>query len=241
VSAYADSAAPGGETSHYRVTAVDTSGNESSPASVQATRPPPPGDPPGDVYDGFVTDAGCGACSAGVVNGELQTTIAGGADNLDTAYGWRDAGAQTGRVYTRHVLRLATDQTLAGDLIIHQLLDTANRIVYQLSLNANRRLVLYSPAGGLRATTLSTTLPITVPNNDTPIRIEISALPNSSITVRADGADRYTLSNLAGATTTNPRYLRIGIIRYGGTTTNEPVTTHNHAVDITTTDWLGAP
>jgi hypothetical protein len=175
-----------------------------------------------------------------MVGGELRATIAGGADSVDTAYGWRDTGGLTGRVYTRHLVSLPTSQNPAGHLVIHQLLDAGNRIVYQLSINPSRQLGLYSPPGGLRSSAISIPLTATVPTDGTPTRIEVSALANTSITVRANGTDIYTLTGLTGATTTAPRHLRTGSIRYDSTTT-QPVTTHHSAVDITTTGWLGTP
>jgi hypothetical protein len=245
-STYQDATAGPGETSYYRITALASTGNESAPATIAATRPSPPagagsGGGGEDAYDRLVTDTGCGGCSATLVNGELRTVIAGGVDNLDTAYGYRDVGDRAGRVYTRHILRLPGGQAVGGDLIVHQLLDGSNRIVYQLSVNAARKLVLYSPAGGLRAAAISTVLPIAVPLDGGAIRLEVSALRNDSVIVRADGADRYALGGLAGATSSNPRHLRIGILRYGTSTTTEPVTAHHDGVDITTTAWLGAP
>lgn len=49
ITSYIDSAAPAGAVSYYRVTAVDTSGNESSPATANALRPDvaPPAPPAG--------------------------------------------------------------------------------------------------------------------------------------------------------------------------------------------------
>ena len=129
----------------------------------------------------------------------------------------------------------------ANDLIIlFQVLDSGNRLVYQLSLNPSRQLVLYSPAGGLRTTSVSAVLGVTIPNDGSETRIEVSALRNSSVIVRVDGTDRYTLTGLTGATTTDQRYLRAGLIRYGGTTTDEPVASWHRAVTTSTTGWLGA-
>jgi hypothetical protein len=51
-SAFADAAAPAGATSYYRVTAVDTSNNESAPATAQADRP---NTPPQGTYDLLVS------------------------------------------------------------------------------------------------------------------------------------------------------------------------------------------
>jgi hypothetical protein len=144
-------------------------------------------------------------------------------------------------VYTRDVLRLANGQTLQGDLILHQLLDGRHAIVYQLSLDAGRQLVLYSPPGGLRASAISTVLPVTVPADGRSVRIEVSALRNSSVAVRVDGAEVLALTGLAGSTGSSPRYLRVGIVRYGTATTNEPVTVYHDGVDVSDAGWIGAP
>ena len=51
---------------------------------------------------------------------------------------------------------------------------------------------------------------------------------------------RSTLTGLSGATTANPRYLRVGIEEYAGSST-QPVTVYHAHVATSTTDWLGAP
>jgi hypothetical protein len=196
-----------------------------------------------DVYDGFVTDAGCSGCSIGFVGSELEARIAGGADTLDTAYGFRNFGALSGRTWSRDIVRLPAGQVLAADLILFQLLDTSNRLIYQLSLASDRKLVFYSPAGGLRATAISSKLStVTIPNDGTSsTRLEVSALRNDSVVVRVNGTDRLSITGLAGATTGNPASLRAGIVRYGGTSTNAPVTAYHRAVNISASGWLGAP
>jgi hypothetical protein len=195
----------------------------------------------GAAWDGFVTDAGCGACTAVVSGDTLTAHIAGGADTLDTAYGTQTFGPVPARLWLRDVLRLPQGYALAGDLILLQVLDGANRIVYQLSIATDRRLVVYSPPGGLRATQISNKTSVVIPADGTERRIEVSALRNASLILRVDGVDRLTVSGLTGATTTAPTRLRAGIIRYGGSSTNDPQTAWHRAVDTSSTGWLGEP
>ena len=193
------------------------------------------------AWDGFVTDAGCAACTAVVSGDTLTARIAGGADTVDTAYGTQTFGPTPGRLWLRDVLRLPQGYALAGDLIVLQVLDGADRIFYQLSIATDRRLVVFSPPGGLRATQISTKTSVVIPTDGTERRVEVSALRNDSLILRVDGVDRLTVSGLTGATTTAPTRLRAGIIRYGGTSTNDPQTTQHRAVDTSTTGWLGDP
>jgi hypothetical protein len=243
-SQFTDTSAPSNAQSFYRVRAVDTSGNESTPASASAITPaPPPGTSP---YDSFVVDQGCGGCTAVWQDPELTATVAGGADTLDSAYGLKDFGGATGaggRVFARDVLRFPQGQTLGGNLSVFQIRDVSNNLVYEIYVaGSDRTLRFYSPAGGLRATSINLTTGVIVPNNGTDAsRIEISALKNGSLVVRIDGVDKIALTTLTGATTGNQRYLRAGIDHYDAATTNDQKKAFHTAVGTSQADWLGAP
>ena len=81
-SVYNDTAAPDGQVSYYRITAVDTSNNESDPASASATRPTPTAGSYTHVEIGNPTPAGS---ISTITEGVAYNLIAGGADIYGTA------------------------------------------------------------------------------------------------------------------------------------------------------------
>ncbi len=238
---YVDAAAPSDATSFYKVTAVDGSDNESALSAVASATTPPADDM--GPYEEYTIDGGCSGCSLTWNDPELTATIAGADDQADTAVATDDVGGPSGlsgRVFTRTVFRLAPGQTLAAQLYVFHLADTSGREVFSLFVNQSRILRLSSPAGGLQSTSINASTGVTVPNDGTPVVIEVSALRDDSVVVRVDGVDRIDLGGLAGATTANPRNLSVGILRYSGTST-APVTVHHANVGVSTSDWLGVP
>jgi hypothetical protein len=204
-----------GTTLRVRVTATNAGGS-----SVAASAPTAGvTNPAGSFYDSTVVDPGCGGCLVGVdAAGTLSARIQGGADGVDTAYGLRDFGGTTGltgRVYVRTLLGLAAGQTLSQNLAVLQVRDASNALVYELYLTPSRMLTLWSPVAALRSVSINQSTGVVAPNNGTStIRVEVSALANSSLTVRVNDVDRFTIDNLTGATTGNQRYLRAGIDHY---------------------------
>ena len=244
-SQYTDSSAPAGTTSWYKVSSVDSTGNESAQSAAVSVTTPPTGGGGGDgpVRDCSRSSSGCSGCALVWSDPELRATIAGAGANVDTAYATDELGAATGlsgRVFTRSVVRLEPGQTLAGQLYAFVLKDVDGEVVYELFVNQNRVLRLQSPAGGLGATAINQSTGVTVPNDGTPVRVEVSALRNESVVVRVDGVQKLNLTGLSGATTGNPRSLLVGIEEYAGTST-QPVTIYHAHVGASTTDWLGAP
>ncbi len=194
-------------------------------------------------YESFTTDAGCGGCQLVWNDPELKATIQGAPSEVDTALAIDDVGGPagvSGRLFTRTVFRFEPGQTLAGQLFVFEVVDVNNKVVYELFLNQARLLRLKSPAGGLGAAAIDQSTATTVPNNGTAVRVEVSALRNDSVVVRVNGVDKITLTGLSGATTGNPRYLRVGIEEYAGTSP-QPVTVYHANVGTSTTTWLGAP
>jgi lysophospholipase L1-like esterase len=232
-----------GTTLRVRVTATNAAGSASAESAATSAVTAPAGAPPG--FDSAVTDPGCGGCAVtATAAGELQATVAGGADALDTAYGLRDfggPGAASGGVFVRAVLRLAPGEVPAANLAVFQVRDTANALVYELFVATDRSLRVWSPAGGLRATALGASTGAVVPNNGTSVRVEVFAEASGSLTVRVDGVDRLALGGLAGASTGPQRFLRAGIDHYDSASASDPVTVVHGSVATSTTGWLGAP
>ncbi len=242
-SSYLLAAADVGSTLRVRVTATNGAGSSSAESAQTAVvSAAPSGVPPG--FTSVFTDPGCGGCSVSAITDGLRATIAGAANTLDTAYGEQDfggSGGVAGRVWVRDVLALAQGQTLSGNLAVLQVRDSAGSLVYELYLGSDRILRLYSPAGGLRSTSIVASTGVVVPNNgSSSLVVEVSALKSSSIIVRVDGVDRITLGGLSGGTTGNQRYLRVGSDHYDGSS-SQPVTSDHTYVGSSQTTWLGAP
>jgi lysophospholipase L1-like esterase len=190
-------------------------------------------------------DTGCAGCSA-IYSAGTNTetaTIAGGADNLDTAYGLNDFGGNSGwsgRTYTRTNIGFAAGQTpISQNLAVFHVRDTTDNLMYELYVNGgNKTLCLWSPAGGLNSASINQCSDVVVPTGST-VRAEVSALANSSVTVRINGVDKINVTGLTGAPNHSARYIRAGIDHYDNNTTNEPVVFLNTTVGITTLDWLG--
>ena len=202
------------------------------------------GDLPVNTTFTNVTDAGCGACVVQVTGTELRGTHGGAGDTVDTAYGRLDFGGAAGwdgRLWVRSLVRIPNAQTHTNNLSILHLRSTTDALIFELVLNANRQLVFSSPAGGLRSTAIAATT-ITTPvfpnNGTTKTRVEVSALRNNSVIVRIDGVDRLTLTGLTGATSTNPRYLRVGIDNQTGTQTGSKTIYHDQ-IGVSSRGWLG--
>lgn len=188
-------------------------------------------------------DSGCSACSFTNVGGsEWRAVIGSGANSADTAYGVKDLGTAgwSGRTYTRLYLRMPAGQTVTAKLVLFQLHDTNDVLIYELYTDATGMLSFRSPGAALRTSQINQSTGVAVPNDGTStIRVEVSALVNSSVTVRVDGVDKITQTGLTGGNSTNPRYVNPGIDHYDSTGTTDTKTEYVKDVGITTVDWLG--
>jgi lysophospholipase L1-like esterase len=197
-------------------------------------------------YDGFVTDPltnpGClNGCSVSVnSSGVVTATIAGGADNVDTAYALKNFGGASGlagRVYVRDVLGLGSGQVLHANLSVFQVRDSSGNLVYELYVAPDRTLRLWSPPGGLRGSSINQSTGSIVPNDGSSIRVQVSAQANNSLIVRVDGTDKITITGLSGATTGNQDTLRAGIDHYDTTSSNETVRAIHSEVTTSQSSW----
>jgi hypothetical protein len=193
-------------------------------------------------FDSVVADPGCAVTVTAA--GELQATIQGGPDGVDSAYGVKEFGGANGlagTVYVRDLLRLGSGQVPTANVAVFQVKDKNGALVYELYVSPDRVLHLWSPAGGLAATSINDTTGVTVPNDGTSIRVEVAAQANGSLTIRVNDTPRLTLGNLTGATTSGQRTLTAGIDHYDSPNPNEPLTTTHGSVTWTQTGWPGAP
>ena len=194
-------------------------------------------------WDATRTDSGCRACR--LVEGAtyLSATVPSGANGADSAYGVSDFGGSrgwSGRLFARSALGLAKGQRLSANLAVMQVRDARGALVYELYLEPNRHLSLWSPPGGLRAKAVNLSTGVVVPNDGrSMVRAEVSALRNASVILRVNGVDRMRLGRLAGAKTGNPRYIRVGIDHYDASAKAGAVAVFQGLTGVSTLGWLG--
>jgi hypothetical protein len=198
-----------------------------------------PGSPPAPP-PGVTTDPLCGVCTVVDTPTGIAASIGGGLDDVDTAYKTEDAAPGGGRLFVRDELGLAQGQRLSGNLAVAGARDAGGDQVYELYAAPDRSLHLWSPPGGLRATQINLPCGVTVPNDGSRIRVEVSALANSSVTVRVDDVDRLTVSRLAGATTGTQTAAWAGIDHYDSAAAVESVTAYHDALATSRDGWLGS-
>jgi len=188
-----------------------------------------------------ITDVACASCAVGVEDGRLQATIEGGSDDLDTAYGRYEFGGTSGwngRVYARDVVRVPAGQAITEKLVLFQVRDVNDKLVYELTVEADRIVRLVSPPGGLSGNGIEANTGVVLPADGTPRRVEVAAQKNESVAVRVDGLEVLKLVDLSGATTGNQHLLRAGIVRYDGASTGETVVARHGGVGVGTGAWL---
>jgi hypothetical protein len=188
-----------------------------------------------------VTDALCATCNLSVDGGRLEAMIAGGHDTLDTAYGVKDFGGQSGwsgRVYTRTVVHLPAGQALNGTLALFQVRDVNDALVYGLNVGPDRIIRLLSPPGGLSANAIDMSTGVALTEDGAPRQVEVAAVKNDSAAVRVDGVETSAVAGLAGATTANQRYMLAGIRRYDAASTSETVVARHGGLGVSRLGWL---
>jgi tetratricopeptide (TPR) repeat protein len=198
-----------------------------------------PGDlaPGAKSYEGFFKDEGCVPCSLALDRSQLEATVAGGADSLDTAYAVRDFGGRRGaseNITIHDTVDLAGDQALAGNLAVLQVRDVDDALVYEIYISDRDRTIrLWSPPGGLGATAINLSTDVALPKAGSDgRRIEVFAHANQSAVVRVDGKPRIKLGDLSGAKTSPQRYLRVGIVGYDDWSTYGNVRVVHRAVKV---------
>lgn len=197
-----------------------------APAKKPPAKQPAPAQPAGARGSvlpvrvrGHVVDAGCIGCAVRAEGRELRSSIAGGADRVDTAYRLLSFGGSrgvAGRVSVRLALRLGTGHLPAANLAVMQLRDVRGQLVCELYVSGDDRTMrLWSPKGGLSSASINVTTGFTVPNDGSSLLdVEISVLRNKSATISVGGRVRARVGGLRAARTVRPRFLRLGIDHY---------------------------
>jgi O-antigen ligase len=194
------------------------------------------------VFDRYLVDDACSGCALTVMGGFLQATIEGSPDHLDTAYAVRDLRRRpdwSGRTILRDRVRVVTTSPLSGNLPIVQVRDVHNRLIYEIYLEAQTETVrLWSPEGGLDRRSLNEDSGVVVrPGDMRWTRVDVAARADVSVVVRVNGRERIRREDLGGASTGAPRYLRAGVIAYGGDTLDHVTVRH---ADISVVTGTGA-
>ena len=168
----------------------------SPPPASQSNAPAAPTGPDLPLVGNLspATDSGCSGCVVSTSRGpgDVDATIAGGLDSLDTAYELADFGGSSGwggRVWTRDVIALAPSTALGGNLSVLQQRDASGNLVWEIYIDgSNRQLSLWSPAGGLGSSAINQSTGVVMDGQSH--SVEVSALPNDSVVVRVDGQDQ---------------------------------------------------
>jgi hypothetical protein len=185
-------------------------------------------------YDSAYVDGGCDGCSLSFLGNELEARIAGAPDHVDTAYAVRDFGGRSGwpgAVAVRDTIRLPATTPLGGHLVVLQVRDTRDALVFEIYVRQeDRTLRLFSPEGGLSAESLNASTEVELPADGRPRRLEVVAEPGVGVLVVVDGRSRLELSDLEGARTRPQRYLRVGALSYNGVS-QEPVVAYHADVE----------
>ncbi len=158
------------------------------------------------------------------------------------AYGLHDFGGPSGwpgRLWTRDLVRLPRGHNGTSALTLLQVRDVDDELVYELRAEADRSITFFSPSGGLAANAIEAPTGIELPQSGQARRIEVSALANDSVVVRIDGIDRTVVTDLSGASTGRPRYIRAGIVSYIGTVSPHSELVRHDGVGVSGVRWLG--
>ena len=184
----------------------------------------------------IVTAPACPRCDVMVgADGRLRARVDGSSAHPRSAFRVVDFGGAhgvLGRVYTLDRIGLGAGQEPRHDVRVLVVRDTQGRVVYELYVSGrDRTLSLRSPDGGLRATSISASTGVVVPNDGhSTLAVAVSARANDSVRVTVNGVPRLALTNLAGANTSAPRFLATGIVG-----SKERVTAIHEAVAVRVT------
>ena len=179
---------------------------------------------PGLAVKNVVRNDACTGCIVHVGSGGLVRTQVPSGAGQRTAYALLDIGdrARNGHVLIHDVIGFGRGETPAQPIRLLQLLDSRQRVIFELVAQPDRRLYLTSPEGGLRSTPLLLPTRATVPNDGIAgVAVDVAVKANESVAVSVNGVRTAAVPKLRGARTAAPRFLAAGVIGYsappGGT------------------------
>jgi hypothetical protein len=170
-------------------------------------------------FDSATYTPGCSSVSmdaANTVKASVDFPTKGLSD--DKAYAVKDFGGAAGLAGAVSVHdELSTDSSgTIGTVPVLQVADVAGALVWEVYADRNNAICLWSPAGGLRATSINQCTTGHVLSWPQTTAVDVIAQANGRLTVSINGAQAINLTGLTGATTGNQRTLRAGILGYGG-------------------------
>ena len=163
-----------------------------------------------------VTANACRGCTLRLsAGGGVRARVATGSLRRH-AYAVLDLGSRAidGQIAAHDVIGLGLGETPVTFVHLLQMSDAMHRVIFELVADPERQLRLYSPAGGLRNRPLDIATGATVPNDGVSgVAVDIVRVKNG-ISVYVNGVRTVRLTGLSGATTSAPRYLAAGVVRY---------------------------
>jgi hypothetical protein len=191
----------------------------------------------------LLADRGCSGCDVSLAAGTLTARVAGSADLLDSAYALTSfaGGGEAKTIRISDEIRLADRAALAGDLVVLQLRDARDALILELYVRrGDHRLKIRSEPGGLSSEHVDYDGGVFVPPDGvTTRRIEVSlarattssGLNQSVVVLHVDGV-RTLQTRLVGGRARAPRFLRAGILSYGGWNVADPVEARHTGVTV---------
>jgi hypothetical protein len=166
---------------------------------------------------GGVVTAGCGAVRTTPV-GELDARLSAVAPSPIMAYAATPLAAGAGvtaPVTVHDRLRLDAPGPLTGELTVLRVVAVNGLPVYELYLDRDRVVRLRSPAGGLAGDAIDASTGIATPADGLgSLELQVTAKPNSGVSVRVGGVTRIDLRGLSGATNVNQATIVAGVVAY---------------------------
>jgi hypothetical protein len=192
---------------------------------------------PGLAVRNVIRNDACTGCIVHVGSGgAVRSQVPSGAGQR-TAYALLDIGdrAGNGQVLVHDVIGFGRGDRPAQPAPLLQLLDSRQRVIFELVAQPNRRLYLSSPAGGLRSTPLLLATGATVPNDGIAgVAVDVAVKTDESIAVSVNGVRTAAVRRLSGARTTAPRFLAAGVIGYSAPPSGTAITVNHTQVSVST-------
>ena len=181
-----------------------------------------------------VTANACHGCTLRLsAGGGVRARVATGSLSRH-AYAVLDLGSRAidGQIAAHDVIGLGLGETPVTSVHVLQMSDAMHRVIFELVADPERQLRLYSPAGGLRDRPLDIATGATVPNDGVSgVAVDVVRLKNG-ISVYVNGVRTIQLTGLRGATTSAPRYLAVGVLRYSAPPGAAPLTAVHAQVSV---------
>jgi hypothetical protein len=185
---------------------------------------------------GLVRKGDCGNCAVHVGSGGLVRAEVPSGGGRRTAYALLDIGniPANGQVLVHDVIGFGRGETPTRRIRLLQALDSSRRVIFVLVAGPDRRLLLTSPAAGLRATPLTLATGAIVPNDGiSGVAIDVALKPNEWVRVSVNGV-RTVSRRLAGGRTGPPRFLAAGVIGYKASPHAAAITATHAQVSVST-------